>query len=51
MRSGPTGALRLGAGIAAVIVNGQVTLENGEATGRLPGRLLRGPGAAATPES
>jgi len=32
-------------GIAATIVNGEVTLENGKATGRLPGVLLRGPGA------
>jgi N-acyl-D-aspartate/D-glutamate deacylase len=32
-------------GIAATIVNGQVTLEHGETTGRTPGVLLRGPGA------
>jgi N-acyl-D-aspartate/D-glutamate deacylase len=32
-------------GIATTIVNGQVTLENGEASGNLPGELLRGPGA------
>ena len=31
-------------GIAAVVVNGQVTLENGESTGRTPGALVRGPG-------
>ncbi len=46
----PGGARRLvqkAEGIAATIVNGEVTLENGTPTGRLPGRLLRGPGAAA----
>jgi N-acyl-D-aspartate/D-glutamate deacylase len=32
-------------GIAATIVNGEVTLEHGKPTGRLPGALLRGPGA------
>ena len=45
----PGGARRLvqkAEGIAATIVNGEVTLENGEPTGRLPGALLRGPGAA-----
>jgi N-acyl-D-amino-acid deacylase len=44
----PGGARRLvqkAEGIAATIVNGQVTLENGETTGRTPGVLLRGPGA------
>ncbi len=44
----PGGARRLvqkAEGIAAVVVNGQVTLENGDATGRVPGALLRGPGA------
>ena len=44
----PGGARRLvqkAEGIAATIVNGEVTLENGQATGRLPGVLLRGPGA------
>jgi N-acyl-D-aspartate/D-glutamate deacylase len=44
----PGGARRLvqkAEGIAAVVVNGQVTLENGKATGRVPGTLLRGPGA------
>jgi N-acyl-D-aspartate/D-glutamate deacylase len=43
----PGGARRLvqkAEGIAAVIVNGQVTLEDGEPTGALPGQLLRGPG-------
>ena len=43
----PGGARRLvqkAEGIAATIVNGEVTLENGEPTGRLPGALLRGPG-------
>ena len=44
----PGGARRLvqkAEGITATIVNGQVTLENGQATGNLPGELLRGPGA------
>jgi len=44
----PGGARRLvqkAEGIAATIVNGEVTLENGQPTGRLPGALLRGPGA------
>src|SRR6266545_2267195 len=44
----PGGARRLvqkAEGIAAVVVNGQVTLEHGDATGRMPGALLRGPGA------
>ena len=44
----PGGARRLvqkAEGIAATIVNGEVTLEHGESTGRLPGVLLRGPGA------
>ena len=43
----PGGARRLvqkAEGIAATIVNGQVTLENGVATGNVPGQLLRGPG-------
>jgi len=46
----PGGARRLvqkAEGIAATIVNGEVTLEDGKPTGRLPGALLRGPGAAA----
>ena len=45
----PGGARRLvqkAEGIAATIVNGQVTLEDGKATGSVPGQLLRGPGAA-----
>jgi N-acyl-D-amino-acid deacylase len=45
----PGGARRLvqkAEGIAATIVNGEVTLEHGQPTGRLPGVLLRGPGAA-----
>ena len=44
----PGGARRLvqkAEGIAATVVNGQVTLENGASTGRTPGILLRGPGA------
>jgi N-acyl-D-aspartate/D-glutamate deacylase len=32
-------------GIAAVVVNGQATLEDGKATGTTPGQLLRGPRA------
>src|SRR2546425_3493532 len=43
----PGGARRLvqkAEGIAATVVNGQVTLENGESTGRTPGVVLRGPG-------
>jgi N-acyl-D-aspartate/D-glutamate deacylase len=46
----PAGARRLvqkAAGIAATVVNGQVLLRDGEHTGALPGRLLRGPLAAA----
>jgi N-acyl-D-aspartate/D-glutamate deacylase len=31
-------------GIPYVIVNGEVVLDNGEHTGRMPGRVLRGPG-------
>jgi N-acyl-D-aspartate/D-glutamate deacylase len=44
----PGGARRLvqkAEGIAAIVVNGQVTLENGKATGNVPGELLRGPAA------
>ena len=47
----PGGARRLvqkAEGIAAVVVNGEVTLERGNATGRLPGVLLRGSGARST---
>jgi N-acyl-D-aspartate/D-glutamate deacylase len=46
----PGGARRLvqkAEGIAATIVNGQVTLEHGAVTGNTPGQLLRGPGARA----
>jgi N-acyl-D-aspartate/D-glutamate deacylase len=46
----PGGARRLvqkAEGIAATVVNGEVTLEGGKATGRVPGTLLRGPGARA----
>ena len=46
----PGGARRLvqkAEGIAATIVNGEVTLEHGKPTGRVPGRLLRGPRAEA----
>jgi N-acyl-D-aspartate/D-glutamate deacylase len=44
----PGGARRLvqkAEGIAATVVNGEITLEHGTATGARPGRLLRGPGA------
>jgi N-acyl-D-aspartate/D-glutamate deacylase len=44
----PGGARRLvqkAEGIAAVVVNGRVTLEHGLATGAVPGKRLRGPGA------
>jgi N-acyl-D-aspartate/D-glutamate deacylase len=42
----PAGARRLvqrARGIAATVVNGQTLLRNGEHTGALPGKLLRGP--------
>jgi N-acyl-D-aspartate/D-glutamate deacylase len=42
----PAGAKRLiqkTRGIAATVVNGEVLLRDGEHTGALPGRLLRGP--------
>jgi N-acyl-D-aspartate/D-glutamate deacylase len=44
----PGGARRLvqkAEGIAATVVNGEVALEHGQPTGRVPGRLLRGAGA------
>jgi N-acyl-D-aspartate/D-glutamate deacylase len=44
----PGGARRLvqkAEGIAATIVNGEVTLEDGKSTGRVPGVLVRGSGA------
>ena len=44
----PGGARRLvqkAEGIVATVVNGCVTLENGQATGSVPGQLLRGPRA------
>ena len=43
----PGGARRLvqkAEGIAATVVNGEITLEHGRSTGRRPGVLLRGPG-------
>ena len=46
----PGGARRLvqkAEGIAATVVNGQVTLEHGQPTGNLPGASLRGPAATA----
>jgi N-acyl-D-aspartate/D-glutamate deacylase len=45
----PAGGRRLvqtAEGYVATVVAGQVTYENGEATGPLPGRLVRGPQAA-----
>ena len=42
----PTGALRLqqkATGMAATVVNGQIHLRDGEPTGAVAGRLLRGP--------
>jgi N-acyl-D-aspartate/D-glutamate deacylase len=35
-------------GYRATVVSGVVTFENGESTGELPGRLVRGPQAAPT---
>jgi N-acyl-D-aspartate/D-glutamate deacylase len=46
----PGGARRLkqkSVGIKTTIVNGQITLRNNESTGALPGKLIRGPLAAA----
>jgi N-acyl-D-aspartate/D-glutamate deacylase len=46
----PGGARRLvqkAEGIAATVVNGEVTLEDGKSTGKVPGRLLRGRGPHA----
>ena len=46
VRDLPSGAKRLlqkAIGIQATVVNGQTLLENGEHTGALPGRLMRGP--------
>ena len=42
----PTGALRLqqkATGMAATVVNGRIHLRDGEPTGAVAGRLLRGP--------
>ena len=36
--------LQISAGIVHVLVNGKPVIENGKATGALPGRILRGPG-------
>ena len=47
----PAGGRRLlqnAEGYVATVVAGQVTYENGEATGPLPGRLIRGPQSAPT---
>ena len=33
-------------GISETIVNGQITLKNGEATGAVPGQVIKGPLAA-----
>jgi N-acyl-D-amino-acid deacylase len=38
---------QLSAGVTEVIVNGQVTIANGQLTGRLAGRALAGPGSRA----
>jgi len=46
----PAGGKRLlqrATGYVATIVSGEITYRNGEATGALPGRLVRGPQAAA----
>ena len=46
----PAGATRLkqkATGIRATVVNGEVLLRDGEATGALPGRVIRNPVAAA----
>jgi N-acyl-D-aspartate/D-glutamate deacylase len=51
VRDLPAGARRLvqrARGFAATVVNGEVLLRDGKHTGALPGRLLRGPLAAAT---
>ena len=50
----PAGGKRLvqaADGYVATIVAGEVTYEHGEATGPLPGRLVRGPQPAPTPEA
>jgi N-acyl-D-amino-acid deacylase len=39
---------QLSVGVSEVLVNGQVTVSGGEFTGRLAGRAVAGPGAAAT---
>jgi N-acyl-D-aspartate/D-glutamate deacylase len=49
----PAGGRRLkqtAEGMLATIVNGEVLLENNVHTGALPGRLIRGPLAAARGE-
>ena len=38
--------LQRGRGYRATVVSGKVTWRDGEATGALPGRLIRGPQAA-----
>ena len=40
---------RYAVGVMHVLVNGAVVLRNGEPTGALPGRALRGPGARSRP--
>jgi N-acyl-D-amino-acid deacylase len=35
---------RYSTGVSHVLVNGQLVLQDGEHTGALPGRVLRGPG-------
>jgi len=39
---GATRIIRRAVGYRATLVNGEVVLRDGEATGRLPGRVLRG---------
>jgi N-acyl-D-aspartate/D-glutamate deacylase len=48
----PSGAKRLlqrARGYVMTILSGVPTYQNGEATGELPGKLIRGPQAAAVP--
>jgi N-acyl-D-aspartate/D-glutamate deacylase len=50
----PAGGRRLqqkADGYVATIVNGEITYRDGEPTGRLPGRLVRGDGFRAGPRA
>jgi N-acyl-D-amino-acid deacylase len=38
---------RYASGVSEVVVNGTIALRDGEPTGELPGRVVRGPGSAA----